>query len=300
MSRALPPLLPLQTDLLRGVAYMLGAAVLFSIMNALVKLLSVEFSTPQIVWARNIGHFAFVAALFTPRFGLRLYVSGQPKIQIARSLLQLCSTSCYFTAIAYLPLTEAASISFTAPLIVTALSAPLLGEAVGWRRWAAVAVGFVGALIVIRPGSGLIHWAAVLCLVSALCYALYQILTRRAASFDRPETTVLYSAVVGTLATSAVVPFDWSWPADGTSGALLASLGVFGGLGHYFVAKAFRFGPAALISPFNYAQLLGAAGFGYLIFDHLPDGWTWLGAAVIVASGVYIAWREAVRSRQSR
>jgi drug/metabolite transporter (DMT)-like permease len=294
------PLLPLQNDMLRGVAYMLGAAALFSVMNALVKLLSADFSTAQIVWARNIGHLAFIAILFTPRLGLRLYVSGQPRIQIARSLLQLCSTVCYFTAIAYIPLTEAASISFTAPLLVTALSVPLLGEAVGWRRWAAVAVGFVGALIVIRPGAGLIHWAAILCLVSALCYALYQILTRRAASFDRPETTVLYSAVVGSIVMSAAAPFDWSWPADWTSGALLASLGVFGGLGHYYVAKAFRFGSAAVISPFNYAQLLGAAGFGYLFFDHLPDGWTWLGAAVIVASGVYIAWREAVRGRQSR
>lgn len=300
MSRALPPLAPLQTDLLRGVAYMLGAAALFSVMNALVKLLSADFSTPQIIWARNIGHLLFAAVLFTPRFGLRLYVSSQPRIQIARSLLQLCSTTCYFTAIAFIPLTEAASISFTAPLIVTALSVPLLGEAVGWRRWAAVAVGFVGALIVIRPGSGLMHWAVLLCIVSALCYALYQILTRRAASFDRPETTVLYSAVVGTLVMSAVTPFNWSWPADWASGTMLASLGAFGGLGHYFVAKAFRFGPAALISPFNYAQLLGAAGFGYLMFDHLPDRWTWLGAAVIVASGLYIAEREARRSRQSR
>jgi len=286
--------------MLRAVGYMLGAAVLFSIMNALVKLLSDDFSTPQIIWARNIGHLLFIAALFTPRLGLRLYVSGQPKVQIFRSLCQLCSTSCYFTALAYIPLTEAASISFTAPLIVTALSVPLLGEAVGWRRWAAVAVGFAGVLIVIRPGASLVHWAALLCLVSAFCYALYQILTRRAASFDRPETTVLYSAIVGTCVLSAIAPFDWSWPADPTSAAMLASLGVLGGLGHYYVAKAFRFGPAALISPFNYAQLLGAAGLGYLVFDHLPDAWTWLGAAVIVASGVYIAWREAVRGRQSR
>ena len=300
MTAAPRPLIPLQTDLLRGVAYMLGAAVLFSMMNALVKLLSVEFSTPQIIWSRNIGHLVFVAALFTPRLGLRLYVSGQPKVQIFRSLCQLCSTSCYFTALAYIPLTEAASISFTAPLIVTALSVPLLGEAVGWRRWAAVAVGFLGVLIVIRPGAGLAHWAALLCLVSAFCYALYQILTRRAASFDRPETTVLYSAVVGTCVLSVVAPFHWSWPTDTGGAIMLASLGAFGGLGHYFVAKAFRFGPAALISPFNYAQLLGAAGLGYLVFDHLPDGWTWLGVAVIVASGLYIAGREARRSRQSR
>jgi drug/metabolite transporter (DMT)-like permease len=163
-----------------------------------------------------------------------------------------------------------------------------------------VAVGFAGALIVIRPGGGLMHWAALLCVVSASCYALYQILTRRAAGFDRPQTTVLYSAFVGTAVMSAVVPFSWTTPQTAAHVGLLVSLGMLGGLGHYFVAEAFRFGPAALISPFNYAQLLGAAAFGYVLFDHLPDGWTWLGAAVIVASGLYIAWREARLKAQSR
>ena len=296
---AAPIALP-RPDILRGVLYMLGAAALFSVMNALVKVLSADFSTPQIIWARNIGHLLFVAALFAPRLGLRLFVSSQPKVQIARSLLQLGSTVCYFTALAFIPLTEAASISFTAPLLVTALSVPLLGEKVGWRRWAAVAVGFAGALIIIRPGSGLVHWAALLCVVSASCYALYQILTRRAASFDRPETTVLYSAFVGTALMSAVVPFNWTTPQTALHVGLLLSLGMLGGLGHYFVAEAFRFGPAALISPFNYAQLLGATAFGYVLFDHLPDRWTWLGAAVIVASGLYIAWREARLRAQSR
>lgn len=295
MTAAAPSFVAPQPNVLRGVAFMLGAAALFSVMNALVKLLSADFSSIQIIWARNIGHLAFVVALFAPRFGRRLFVSRQPKVQIWRSLLQLCSTSCYFTAIAFIPLTEAASISFTAPLLVTALSVPFLGEQVGWRRWAAVGVGFAGALIVIRPGAGVVHWAALLCLASAFCYACYQLLTRRAASFDRPETTVLYSAVVGTAVMSALAPFSWTAPATALNAALLVSLGMLGGLGHYFVAQAFRCGPASLISPFNYAQLLGAAGFGYLLFDHVPDGWTWLGAAVIVASGLYVAWRERRR-----
>lgn len=293
MTAAAPSFAAPQPNVLRGILFMLGAAALFSVMNALVKLLSADFSSIQIIWARNIGHLAFVVALFAPRFGRRLFVSKQPKVQICRSLLQLCSTSCYFTALAFIPLTEAASISFTAPLLVTALSAPLLGEKVGWRRWAAVGVGFAGALIIIRPGAGVMHWAALLCLGSAFCYACYQILTRRAAGFDRPETTVLYSAVVGTAVMSVLAPFSWSAPASASLALLLASLGVLGGLGHYFVAQAFRWGPASIIAPFNYAQLLGAAAFGFVLFDHLPDLWTWFGAAVIVASGLYVAWRES-------
>jgi drug/metabolite transporter (DMT)-like permease len=299
LTEAAQSLLP-RPNVLRGVLLMLGAALLFPVMNAFVKYLSADYSPVQIIWARNIGHLVFVLALFMPRFGWRLLVARKPKPQLVRSGLQLCSTSCYFVAVGYIPLAEAASISFTGPLIVTALSVPLLGENVGWRRWTAVAVGFAGALIVLRPGGEFAHWAALLCLGSPFCYAMYQIITRQLASHDRPETSVVYGSLVGTAATSLLVPFWWAMPTGWIDLALFLSLGPIAGLGHYLVAQAFRFGPASIIAPFNYGQLLGAVLFGYFLFGDLPSQWTWLGSGVILASGLYIAWREARLRAQSR
>jgi drug/metabolite transporter (DMT)-like permease len=267
---------------------MVGAAVAFSVLNALAKYLSQDYPTLQIVWARTLGHLLFVVAAFTPMHGRRLFATRHPAFQLTRSLLLLVSTAFYFTALRFIGLATAATISFTTPCIVALLAAPLLDEQVDRRRWIAIGVGFAGALIVIRPGVDVAQLASLLVLGTAASSALYQVLTRRVAGGDPPETTVAYSGVVGAVVMSAIVPVVWTAPPSVTSLGLLASLGLWGGLGHYFVARAFLWGPASAVAPLSYVQLVGAAVSGYLVFGDVPDVWVWVGAVLIVGSGLLI------------
>ncbi|BBK38430.1 hypothetical protein STAQ_35080 [Allostella sp. ATCC 35155] len=286
----------LGTNILRGILFMCLAATVLPVMNAFVKYLNLDYHPFAIIWARTTGHFVFMLLLFAPAAGLRtLFRTQRPGIQAVRSVLHLASMLCFFTGIAFVPLAEASAITFLAPFIVTALSGPMLGEKVGIRRWAAVVVGFCGALVVTRPGSGAVPPEAILLFGSASSYALYQILTKKVAALDRPETSVVYSGVAGTLVMSAVVPFFWIWPHSWLDAALFLSLGLLGGIGHYFVARAFMWGPASVIAPFNYGQIAVATVLGYYIFGHLPDIWTWVGVAIIISSGIYIAYRETRR-----
>lgn len=281
--------------LVRGVGLVVAATLLFVLMNSGVKHLTRQgLPTVEIIWARTLAHLVFVVALFAPGRGVPgLLATRRPALQVARSLLLVASTSFFFTAVGRVPLADATAVSFTAPFIVAALAGPLLGERVGPAHWAWIAVGFVGALIVIRPtGQGTSPYAA-LVLGSAACYALYQILTRRVGEVDPPETSVTYSALVGTLVLSPAVPFFWRSPERWTDAAILATLGVLGGLGHYCVARALRWGPASVLAPFQYVQLVWAAALGVVLFGDVPGPSTWLGAAVIVASGLGIVWRQA-------
>ncbi len=220
-------------------------------------------------------------------------------MQIGRSVLMLVSNMVFVMAIGRVPLATASAIGFTSPLIVTALSVPLLHESVGWRRWSAVLVGFAGALMVIRPGSGMHDPAVLLLLSSALAYALYQIATRWVGSHDNAATGIVFAALLGSLAMTFVLPFAWVMPHTLFDAALFCLLGVFGGVGHYLIIRAFQLGPAAVMAPLGYVELVGTATLGYLVFDNFPDLWTWIGAGVIIASGIYIAFRER-RRRQSR
>jgi drug/metabolite transporter (DMT)-like permease len=199
----------------------------------------------------------------------------------------------FITAIGQVPLADATSISFSAPLIVAALAGPTLGEPVSRLQWAAIATGFGGALLIIRPTGGAATLWALLILGSAFCYAGYQILTRQVAGVDPPQTSVLYSALAGAVVLSAIVPFFWRTPSGWLPWLLFLSLGLVGGVGHYCVARAFSYGQAAVISPFHYAQLIWASAVGYLVFGHVPSAWMWLGAAVIIGSGLLLALPEA-------
>jgi drug/metabolite transporter (DMT)-like permease len=278
-----------RSAVLRGVALMLGATALFIVMNTIVKVLAAHLPVVELVWARTLGHLVFIVALFAPTHGgWRLFVTRRPLVQVSRSLLLITSTSCFFFAIGHVPLADATTISFTAPIIVAMLAGPALGERVTAGHWVAIAVGFAGALLVIRPtGSGFNPYALFV-LVSAATYAGYQILTRLVAAFDTPETTVTYSALVGTVLLSLVVPFYWTTPERPWQAALLAALGLLGGLGHYCVARAFAIVPASTLSPFHYVQLLWASILGYVVFGDVPGAMTWVGAALIVGSGLSI------------
>lgn len=273
---------------LLGIAFMLTAASLFPVMNGLAKLMSQSYSSEQVVWARTVSHLVFVLALFVPQAGWRVVRTRRPGVQFLRSCMLIGSTFLYFTALKFVPLAQAASISFTAPLIVVMLAGPMLGEKVTLSRVAAVLAGFAGVLVVIRPGTAVFQWASLLILGTATCYAIYQVLTRRVAGFDTAETSAVYSALVGSLIMSLIVPFSWKTPGTLTDVLALAGLGVFGGLGHYCVARAMTYAPANFVSPFQYWQMVGSVVVGYLLFAEVPDAFTWLGAAMIVAAGIYV------------
>jgi len=270
---------------------------MFALLNATVKYLSPHFPVAQLLWARTAGHLAFVIAAFGPRHGRRLFATQYPASQLLRSLMLLASTAFNFAALRFIGLAMAATINFTSPLIVALLAAPMLGERVSAQRWAAIGVGFLGVLIVMRPGADAPRLASLLALGTAACYAIYQILTRRVAATDPPETTVGYSALVGTVVMSAIVPFAWTAPPSITKLLLMLSMGPTGGLGHYFIARAYMWAPASVVSPFNYIQLLGAATTGYLIFGDVPGAPLWLGAALIIGSGLFIAYAESRPAR---
>jgi drug/metabolite transporter (DMT)-like permease len=278
---------------------MCAGVSMFPFMNAAVKLLGAHYPAVQITWARFTGHLIFMTILFLPQYRWRLLATRRPAVQIGRSFLMLASNMMFVIAIARVPLATASAIGFTSPLIVTALSVPLLHESVGWRRWSAVLVGFAGALIVIRPGTGLSDPAVLLLLFSSAAYALYQIATRWVSFYDSAATGIIFSALLGSLATSFLLPFQWIAPQNWLDLAMFCSLGLLGGFGHYLVIQAFQAAPAAVIAPLGYIELIGTAILGYLIFDNFPDLWTWIGAGVIIASGLYIAFRERkVRDRR--
>jgi drug/metabolite transporter (DMT)-like permease len=280
--------------MVRGIVQMVAATVLFVTMNSIAKVLTADLPALEVVWARSAGHLVFVVALLGPRYGGRLFETKHVRLQMGRSLLQVASQMMFFSGIGHVELADATAVSFMAPFVVAALAGPLLGERVGRGHWAAIAAGFAGALIVIRPG-GDMNPHLLLILGSSICYALYQLLTRRVSAFDGPETSVTYSALVGTVLLSVLVPFHWSPPAGAGQWAGLGALGILGGLGHYLVARAFALAPASVISPFHYVQLLWAAAVGYVVFGDVPSAFTWLGAAVIIASGLAIAVTEARR-----
>jgi drug/metabolite transporter (DMT)-like permease len=280
---------------LRGIILMCAGVGVFPLMNAAVKLLTARYPVLEITWARFTGHLIVMLIVFLPQYGRRLIATRRPLIQLARSFLMLVSNGVFVLAIGKVPLATASAIGFTSPLIVTALSVPLLREQVGWRRWSAVVVGFAGALLIIRPGQTLADPAVLLLLLSSGAYALYQIATRWVMAHDSPATGIIFAALIGSLGTTTALPFIFVMPQSLFDLALFVSLGCLGGLGHFLVIKAFQAAPASVIAPLGYIELLGTAVLGYLIFGNFPDALTWVGALIIVASGLYIAMRERKR-----
>lgn len=297
-ARHLAPAGSTEDRILQAIGLMCLYVSLIVFVNAGGKVLSSGYHPHQIVFFRHGVALLLMLLIFMPRHGWRIAIPRRPKLQVMRGLFGITSSILYFTGLASISLATAAAISFTQPLVVTALSAPLLAERVGLHRWGAVVLGFAGALIIIRPGlGGEAEWAALLLVGSACCTAIYQIITRKLAGQDHAETTNIWSGLVGSVVICALVPFTWRTPEDAAVWALFLSLGLIGGTAHYLLTKAFERGPASLLSPFNYLQLIGASIIGYLLYQQLPDAWTWLGAAVIVGAGLYIAQRE---SRQRR
>jgi drug/metabolite transporter (DMT)-like permease len=278
---------------LLGILFMCMACALFPVMNGLVTILSDRYPSEQLVWARQGSHLIVIAALFAPSAGLALFKTNQLKWQILRSIVMLASTLCFFFGVKYLPLAKANSISFTGPFIVTILARVLLGERISLQRMAAIFVGVLGVVIVIRPGSDVFQWASLFILGSAFFYSLYQVLTRFVGGQDRAETSAFYGGLVGTIVLSFYMPFTWTPVVSWQDGALMFSLGILGGLGHYCVARALVYAQASVVAPFLYSQMIGSLIVGYFVSGYVPDRVTWIGIFVIVAAGLYAGWRES-------
>ena len=282
-----------------GIALTVLAVFMFTVMDTIGKSLTASYPVQQVVWARYFFNLLFLSLLIPPLGVRRLVRTRRLGLQIGRGVLVVLATLCMFAAISVVPLADAYTVTFTAPLLVTVFSIPLLGERVGWRRWSAVLVGFTGVLIVIRPGFTAVHWAMLMPLVTAVCFALYQILTRKVARVagESAFAMLFYLSLVGAVALTAIVPFFWQ-PVAPAHWGWMAAMGLLGALGHLLLIRALTLSPASLVAPFTYSQIIWAIALGYLVFGDLPDRWMLIGGAVIIASGLFVFYREAVLGKR--
>ena len=285
-------------QVLSGIGLMLVAMTIVPVMDAVAKYLSAEFDTLQLVWARYFFHALFLLPLVVWHYGRRALFSRRPLIQLVRGSLLAASTWLFFAAIARMPLADAIATIFVYPFIVTALSPLVLGEPVGVRRWLAVTVGFVGALIVIRPTGAVMNEGVFLALAAGSVFAGYTLFTRKLAGVDPPLVTLTFTGLIGAIGASVLVPMVWITPAP-SHWPLLAFLGLCAASGHYMVILAYERVRAATLAPFGYFEIVTATLLGFVVFGDFPDGFTWLGIAIIVMSGIYISNRERVRRVRS-
>ncbi|MBT9244885.1 DMT family transporter [Gemmobacter fulvus] len=286
-----------QTDTKRGILLMLTAIAIFTTMDALAKTLVAIYPTLQVVWARYTGQSVIVALVFLPRLG-SLLRTRYPGLQTLRSLFQFGATAFFFFSLGHIGLAEATAITDINPVLITLGAAVFLGEKLGPRRIFGVLAALAGALIIIRPGAGVFQPAALLPLCCAICYAGYAIFTRRVGHDEHPSTSLLYSALFGTLVTSVLLPFSWQ-PIATAHIAGFVAIGALGALAQFFLIRAFTVAEASAIAPFGYVGIVFATGWGILLFDEWPDAYTLLGALVIAGAGVYV-WQRETRANRAR
>ena len=301
---AISPIVPSQpaktvrrTDNLRGVALMAAGMFLFSAVDTMGKFLTETLDPVQIVWCRQSGLLLGVIFLILLK-GRSVLVSSNPKLQIGRGVLAACSATLFIIGVGYVPLADAVAITFVAPFMVTVMGALILREPVGVRRWTAVIIGFVGTLIVIRPGMGVIHPASLLLIVAATAFAMRQVLSRMLAGGDKTETTVAYTAIVSWTLLCLPLPFVWQTPATGLEIALLAGMAILAAVAETLVIMALDAAQAVVVAPVQYSLLIWGTFYGFVVFGQLPDGWTWLGAIIIVATGLYTLNRERLAAQR--
>lgn len=282
----------------QGILWMLLATFLFVSLDAIAKHLVQSYSVPQVVWARYCFHLLFLILLLRRRLP-QVLVAQRLGLQCVRSLMLLLTTALFFWGLCYVPLARATSIMLVTPIIVTLLAAPLLQEAVGRQRWLGVFAGFAGALIILRPDTDIISLLSLLPLGAAVMYALYQITTRLISRTDAPMTTLVYTALFGAFVASFFVPFFWISP-DAEGWFLMAATGLLGGLGHFSLIKAFQHSHVSVVAPFSYTNLLWSILYGIAFFDEYPVAKTLVGATIILASGLYILYREQAAKRSKR
>ncbi|MEM1287180.1 MAG: DMT family transporter [Pseudomonadota bacterium] len=289
-----------QSRTLRAIFLMIVAVGMFSLLDATAKQLSQSIPLVQVVWMRFITHILLVVVILRLWRNVHRLRSRRPGLQILRGLLILGVTILNFWALLYLQLAEAVTIMFAGPMVVAALAGPLMGEWAGPRRWAAILIGFLGVLVVTRPGLDGLGWPALISVGSMLCFALYSLTTRTLAQTESPDSLVLYMAIIPAVALAPFALAAWEWPADLIAWGLMILTGMFGGFGHWLLIKAHADAPAPTLAPFIYTQIVWMIALGWLIFGDVPTAWTVLGACITIAAGLYLLYREELARRDRR
>ena len=279
---------------MKAIFYNLLAWVILPVMDGLAKYLSVDLPVLQIVWARYFFTVVITLSFIIIFFRKQLVWTSKPKLQLFRGLILLCANMLFFYAISIISLTKALTLAFVAPLIVTALSPFILGEIVGYRRWLAVIIGFIGSLIVIRPGLIEFNLATLAALGTGFFYGIYFIITRKLHTADSPLLTLLITGVVGAIILSAYMPFSWIEP-NPNQWLFMFCIGLCASVGHFFLILSLKYADASKLAPFSYFEIVTNVIIGYYFFSDFPDIWTWVGLLIIINSGIYISIRERSR-----
>ena len=269
-----------------GALLMALSMLLFAIMDSMSKWLVRDYPISEAIWVRYTIFALFALAMAWPHGIRRMARTARPWMQAARALLALVEGAVFVAALQYLPLADTHAVAAASPLMVVAMSAPLLGERIGSHRWLSVLAAFAGVMLIIRPGFATLSWPLFIPLLGAFLWALYQIMVRFLARDDRPETTLLWSAFVGLAAVSLIAPWEFRMP-DPQGWLLMLAVGILGSLAHYALIKALDHAEASAVQPYGYTLLVFAALMGWLVFGDVPGGWTVLGACIVVASGLY-------------
>ena len=280
----------------RGIAYMLGAVLAFSCANAMVKWASRDYPVGEIAFFRSFVALFPTLIIVGASGGVAVLRTRHLHSHFLRGGIGLLSMLFTYYAFSALPIADATAISFAGPLFMTALSVPMLRESVGIYRWSAVAIGFVGVLVVTRPGHEMFNLGALAAIMCAASYAVAMILVRQMSMTEHPVAITFYFTAFGAVAMGCLLPFGWVTP-DWSGLLALCGVGIAGGIGQYLQTQAFRLAPAAVAAPFNYASIVFAAAFGYLIWNEVPTAHLLIGSGIVIGSGFFIIYREAVRRR---
>jgi len=275
-----------------GIGLVSFTYLLFSLLDGSAKWLVGSVPVIVVVWLRFAIHVVVAGVVLFPLRGLSLIRTNHLRWHVLRAVMFMAMTGINFWALQYLQLTVTSSIFFTVPLVIAVLGAPLLGEKLDRGRWAAILVGFAGVLVIIRPGSAEFHPAMLASIVNAVLYALFMLMTRRLAAYDSPETIQYLPAVGAAIGLAPFALAAWESPEGWLEWSVACLMGVLGGLGHYLLALAHRYAPATVIAPFLYQQVFYMALFGYLVFGDVPGAAVWTGAGIVIASGLYLFYRE--------
>jgi drug/metabolite transporter (DMT)-like permease len=281
---------------MKAIIFSLLGWMFLPVMDGFAKFLSDDLPILQITWARYFFTVIFTLPIMIFFFKKQLVWSDKPKLQILRGLILLSANICFFYAISIISLAKALTLAFVAPLIVTAFSPVMLGEKVGFRRWTAVVVGFVGSLVVIRPGFVELNFASLAALGTGILYGFYLIITRKLSTSDNPLLTLLMTGMVGAILVSAIIPFYWVKPSL-NQWSLMAGIGVFACIGHLFLILSLKYADASKLAPLGYTEIIPNVLIGYYFFSELPDNWTYLGLFIIILSGLYISRREYLKNK---
>ena len=278
---------------MKAIIFNLLAWVMLPIMDGFAKYLSAELPVLQITWARYFFTVVFTFPLMFFFFKKYLVWTDKPKLQLIRGLILLTANISFFYSISVISLPKALTLAFVAPLVVTAFSPFFLGESVGYRRWAAVIIGFIGSLVVIRPGFLEINLASLAALGTGIMYGFYLIITRKLSTSDNPLLTLLLTGVVGAIIATTFMPFVWVSPTF-NQWSIMAAIGLFACIGHLFIILSLKYADASKLAPFSYFEIVTNIIIAYYFFGDFPDSWTFLGLFIIVFSGIYISRREKI------